>query len=193
MPSRFNRVLALTAILFASTSALPAPADEADSEFVMHAECGPQFSNFKQQLIAIEFPERAAALITHEAIDGYALFEGKDALQQESTAVENDMRAYLDLEMPKRIGEPGGLLDIAACWHAMHSRSDYTFPDTRKFMPDLDQGGYGSQSLDWISANWCGRNWSSIQDGLNRHLAKPLRPFLPFGGFCIRPQSMRDK
>lgn len=188
MRIRWQRQVLVAAI--AMVLGVTSKADELDS-LAAREHCGSQFSTMRKQLDAAGFPARAVKVITDNALSAYQMGlqqRGASGASSTSQAFQLELKQKLEEDLSTYILQQGSLLDVVACWYSQHHLSEREFQDITDLIQHLDSSDFGNQPLNYLAAVWCGRNWETIRQSLNRRLSTPLPEFLPFP-YCIRPQT----
>lgn len=143
------------------------------------SECGPRYEQFLQHFHLAGFPEKAASIFVSEALMGYDVATRKDKKKLGSFESRAKLEKFLSATIQERISEPSGLLELVSCWHSRNAGNDFDFPESAALIQHIENAFFGSQTLSWLSSEWCARNWDSIYRASRNYLKKPIPIFRP--------------
>ena len=139
--------------------------------------CGARFEELQEFFRSVDLADKAASIFGDEAIYAYEAFVSrKRALSKLHKA---ELRRSFEAAFRRRASEPGGFVDVAACWHSTHFRHDFDWEGYRNVILQLRKETFtlGSQNLDWLGREWCPKVWKPVLAEVQRGSTFPIPAF----------------
>lgn len=139
--------------------------------------CGAGFEKLREFFKDVGLADKAALVLGDDAMYAYdAWVPRKQALSKQRKA---ELRRSFENAFRKRASEPGGFVDVAACWHSTQVRRDFDWVAYRDVILQFRTETFtlGSQGLDWLGREWCPKVWDSVLAEVQRDSRFPVPAF----------------
>ncbi len=139
--------------------------------------CGAGYEELRQFFRGVALADKAALVLGDDAIYAYEAFvPRKRALSKPQKA---ELRRSFETAFRARASEPGGFVDVAACWHSTHVRRDFDWEAYRNVILQLkkETSTLGTQNLDWLAREWCPKVWKPVLAEVQRGSTFPIPAF----------------